>query len=223
LGPAERKVASAGPPRDRPEDPASAADCARAVTDALSADHSLTTVKIVVVAHSISGLFLPQVVTYGRVSQLVYLAAAVPKPGMSFRQQFDASPDMYNAEWIAMGAKISSDERVATHFLYHDCSPAVIRKALAERIEFRASKLWTEPFALAEHPAIDTRYIVCGLDRTFTPTWMKRAARQTLAVEPLEMRTGHCPYLSKPQALASLLALGGEHSRIRPTKVSHDQ
>ncbi len=35
---------------------------------------------------------------------------------------------------------------------------------------------------------------------------MRQAARQRLGVEPLEINAGHCPHVSQPAALASLLA-----------------
>ncbi|MFI4969442.1 MAG: alpha/beta hydrolase [Lysobacterales bacterium] len=197
------RVITPGIPLDDAD--ADAAACARSIIDALSEHPAGTIADVTVVAHSISGLFLPLVAGNARVAQLVYLAAAVPKPGSSFREQFDATPDMYNPEWIAAGRRIASDDREAIRFLYHDCSPAVIRRALAERIEFRATRLWSERFALTAQPAISTRYVVCSLDRTFTPAWMRRTARQTLGIAPLELSAGHCPYLSQPRQLAEML------------------
>jgi len=48
--------------------------------------------------------------------------------------------------------------------------------------------------------------IVCTHDRVVVPDWSARAARQLLGVEPLFLEADHSPFLSRPAALAALLA-----------------
>jgi pimeloyl-ACP methyl ester carboxylesterase len=48
-------------------------------------------------------------------------------------------------------------------------------------------------------------YILCRDDRTATPSWARRAARERLGVEPIEVPGGHCPMLSHPRELAEAL------------------
>ena len=184
---------------------ASTADCADVVVDAIGNAKDAGDGSVCVVAHSISGLLLPLVARSPRVGRLVYMAAAVPQPGMSFREQFEATPDMYHAAWVESGRRIAEDPRVAIDFLYHDCAPEVARAALSQRIAFAAAKLWTEKFALTEHPKLRTDYVLCRQDRVFTTTWMRRVARERLRVTPAEIDSGHCPYLSRPATLADLL------------------
>jgi hypothetical protein len=42
-------------------------------------------------------------------------------------------------------------------------------------------------------------------DRTLRPEWMRGAARERLGVEAVEVSTGHCPHVSQPEAIASVL------------------
>ena len=45
----------------------------------------------------------------------------------------------------------------------------------------------------------------CLDDRTIAPAWQIRAAREWLNVEPFVLPGGHCPNVSRPEALAKLL------------------
>ncbi len=56
---------------------------------------------VVLVGHSASGMFIPLVPSLRPVRQLVYLAALIPKPGASIRDQLTTDPDMPNPEWVA--------------------------------------------------------------------------------------------------------------------------
>jgi hypothetical protein len=54
-------------------------------------------------------------------------------------------------------------------------------------------------------PDIECEYIVCADDRIISPTWSRYAARKRLGVDAIELPGGHCPYLSRPAHLASVL------------------
>jgi pimeloyl-ACP methyl ester carboxylesterase len=63
----------------------------------------------------------------------------------------------------------------------------------------------TETFPLAALPDVPSSYIVCADDRTISPAWSRRTARERLGVEAVELPGGHCPYLSRPAHLADVL------------------
>src|SRR5262249_59991816 len=48
--------------------------------------------------------------------------------------------------------------------------------------------------------------ILCADDRTISPAWSRRIARECLGIDPLELPGGHCPHVCRPAALADLLA-----------------
>src|SRR5262245_36520181 len=81
----------------------------------------------VVVAHSFSGVLLPLVANVGACGLLVLLAAVIPEPGKSVRQQFAEDPAMFSPAWIEAGSKWfdpAHRDALATEFLFHDCDPA---------------------------------------------------------------------------------------------------
>jgi pimeloyl-ACP methyl ester carboxylesterase len=43
------------------------------------------------------------------------------------------------------------------------------------------------------------------MDRTLRPDWMRSAARGRLGVEPVVIGGGHCPHVSRPEAVAEIL------------------
>jgi hypothetical protein len=54
-------------------------------------------------------------------------------------------------------------------------------------------------------PDVAASYIVCAGDRAIQPEWSRRVARERLLVESIELPGGHCPYVSRPDALAEVL------------------
>ncbi len=180
---------------------ASATRYADAIVEALDqADYDIR--DVVLVAHSASGMFLPIVAARRPIQRMVFLAALVPKPGTSIIEQFRAHPEMLNAEWIG---KNPMDDDVARQFLFHDCAPDVIDWALTTRELMYAQAAMTEVCPLGIWPNVNSSYVVCAEDRTISPSWSRRTAREQLGVEPLELPGGHCPYVSRPAALADVL------------------
>ena len=163
---------------------------------------------VVLVGHSASGMFIPLVPGVRPIRRLVYLAALIPKPGASIRDQLTADPQMLNPLWVATcraGKDPSSDDEVAIEYLFHDCPPEAVSLGLRTRMRMYAERAMTEVFPLAELPAVPSAYIVCSEDRTISPDWSRRCARERLGVEAIELPGGHCPYLSRPLQLAEVL------------------
>jgi pimeloyl-ACP methyl ester carboxylesterase len=156
----------------------------------------------VLVAHSASGMFLPIAAARRPINHMVFLAALVPKVGTSIIEQYRADPEMLNPEWIG---KNPMNDDVARRFLFHDCSTDVTDWALTTRELMYAREAMTELCPLEIWPNVNSSYVVCAEDRTISPSWSRRTAREQLGVEPLEMPGGHCPFVSRPAALAEVL------------------
>jgi pimeloyl-ACP methyl ester carboxylesterase len=183
-----------------PEDQsAGAARCAERVLEAFAGLPDL-----VLVGHSVAGLIIPLVAERRRVQRLVFLHALLPRPGQSFVDQLAAEPDMFNPEMFSAQAPFWEDEAVATRFLLHDCPPDIAREAF-RRLRPEPGVLGREVTPLQTWPDVPCAYIVCAEDRTAAPVWARRAARERLAVEPIELPSGHCPFLSRPKQLAEAL------------------
>jgi pimeloyl-ACP methyl ester carboxylesterase len=182
-------------PIDQPE--ASATVYAERIADSIDRDGAI------VVAHSASGLFLPLVPARREVARIVFLAAVIPQIGKSLIDQVSSEPDMLNPAW--RGKNPVDDEQVAMEFLFHDCAPEIARWAMTTRRLLMARQAMMEICPLDEWPAVPCSSIVCSGDRTIQPAWSRRVARERLGVEPIELEAGHCPHISRPEALAQAL------------------
>ena len=92
------------------------------------------------------------------------------------------------------------DAERAVESLYHDCDPATARAAVERlRPQARIDDVG------AELPDVERVSIVGSLDRAIRPDWSRRAARELLGVEPVELEAAHSPMLSRPAELAALL------------------
>ena len=159
---------------------------------------------VIVVGHSASGYFLPAVAAHRKLRRMVFLASTLPKLGASFLDQLRSEPAMFCPDWV--GKDPSQDEAAARHFLWHDCSAEVTDWALGTRIRLPLQKVMTETYPLERWPPVPASYILCTQDRTINPAWFRRAVPERLGVVPVEIASGHCPYLSRPIELAELLA-----------------
>jgi pimeloyl-ACP methyl ester carboxylesterase len=158
--------------------------------------------EVVCVAHSASGMYLPLVAERWPPRRMVFLAAAIPRPGLSVMDQLRADPSMLNPAWLG---KNPMEDDVAVEFVFHDCPPERLDWALSTRIYFYAKRAMEETCPLSAWPAVPASYIVCADDRTITPAWQRRSAREWLGVEPVELPGGHAPHVSRPEVLADAL------------------
>jgi pimeloyl-ACP methyl ester carboxylesterase len=158
--------------------------------------------ETVCVAHSAGGMYLPLIAERWHPRRMVFLAAVVPRPGMSFGEQARADPSMVNPAWIG---KNPLGDDVALEFVFHDTPPERLEWALSTRVLFYAKRAIEEPSPLTGWPDIPVSYIVCADDRTVTPGWQRKAACELLGVEPIEIPGGHSPHVSRPVVLADIL------------------
>lgn len=185
-------------PVDKPE--ASATYYAEAVAAALRG----STAPPILVAHSVSGLFLPLVAKQRPVARMVFLAATIPEVGKSALLQLQSDPEMICPEWI--GKDPTKDAQLAMKFLFHDCSPDVAQWALSTLRLMNAHGALTEICPLDIWPDVPSSYVLCLADRTLNPNWWRMACRQRLGSDPIEVESGHCPHISRPTELAGVLA-----------------
>jgi len=176
---------------------AGALRCAKVVSDAFAGLPDM-----ILVGHSIAGVFTPLVAL--PVKRLVFLHALLPRLGMSVLDQLKAEPDMFNPEMFRAKAPFWEDEVVARDFLFHDCDPEVASDAF-RRLRPEPGVLGREVTPLQSWPKVPMACIVCADDRTATPQWATRAARERLGIEPIVIPGGHCPMLARPKQLAKIL------------------
>lgn len=165
----------------------------------------------VVVAHSASGLLLPALA--GRLSARlqVWLAGPVADfaTGRSFLDEVRADPSaVLQPDWL--GVDPTSDQVLATHFLFHDANLTRLRAGLATLAPCDLSAVY------AEVPVVDPRHRPCAYllpaqDRTLRPDWMERVSRERLGIEPIMIEGGHNCYVAFPEQVAMILDGLGRH------------
>lgn len=169
---------------------------------------SITQPDSVVVGHSFSGVFLPLVPGIRDCAVLVFLAAVIPEPGKSVRDQFAEDLSMFSSAWIEAGARWfdkSQEESLAREFLFHDCDEATLSWALSTVDFIDTRHLVTEPAPFATWPGVPAASIVAINDRTLSADWGRRISRRVLRTEAHEVRAGHCPHVSRPAEIADVL------------------
>ncbi|MFN2518188.1 MAG: alpha/beta fold hydrolase [Jatrophihabitantaceae bacterium] len=167
---------------------------------------------VVVVGHSLAGLTIPLVAARRPVSRLVYLCALVPSPGRSFVDQLsDEDDDMLDQRYLAGLSQPDAerrrawvDEVLAREVLFADCDAQTSRAAF-ERLRPQSPAPYARACALDELPPAASTYIVCSADRLVNPAWSRRAARQRLDADLVELPGSHSPFLSRPAELAGIL------------------
>jgi hypothetical protein len=163
----------------------------------------------VVVGHSLAGMLLEPLAAARRVRHLVYLAAFIPMPGVSLRQQWRTQREMLSRGWnrgIEMDAHGTSrwvDPDAAIDVLFQDCDGDVARRAAAH-LRPQAWHVSDVPFS-GEH-VTPRSYVTAADDRLLDSAWHTDAARTVLGTEPVRLPGGHSPMLSRPRDLAGVLA-----------------
>lgn len=166
---------------------------------------------VVLVGHSYAGNTIPLVAARRPVRHLVFLCAMIPDVGRSLAQQLTDKPEMLNPVY-EKGLSALDDHLcqrwtevgIARDIFYFDCDEQTAHAAL-DRLRPQSVNPALFPFSLTEHPRLPTTYVVCSDDRMLWPEWSRKAVRERLDAELIELPGGHSPMLSAPQVLADLL------------------
>jgi pimeloyl-ACP methyl ester carboxylesterase len=198
---------------------AGAADYAQIIASATQPTGS------VIVGHSLAGLAIPLVPGLAEVSALIYLAALLPQPGTSWREQLASSTPM--AEYFYSHAlphqvkdernRTSWEAPVARELFFHDC-PDDVAQTAATRLRPQAPTPVAEVSPLREFPDTKSHYVIGRGDRAVSTKWATQAAIERLGVEPVLIGGSHSPFLSQPATLADCLVSLAASSRPRTTR-----
>jgi pimeloyl-ACP methyl ester carboxylesterase len=165
---------------------------------------------IVLVAHSMGGYTAPLVASRRPIRHLVYLAALVPRVGLSLLEQMTADPHMVNPAQLT-GLSFDAEQETAAredieitrHLFFADCHDEIVASAI-NRLRPQAGYPSMVKTSLVDHPSVRCSYIACTEDQMVSLEWSRRVADQ-LGAEFIEIPGGHSPFLSRPEALADVL------------------
>lgn len=160
----------------------------------------------VIVAHSGSGALLPTIAKVLDAAAMVWLAAYIPDfiNGRSLLDEIQAYPTrLFHADWL--GVDPTADTSAARRFLFHDCDPDLQQWALTTLRAFTPTAAYQHR-PNAESPTIPSICIAATADRTLRTDWMLQAASDRLGVHAVTIDAGHCPHVSRPEAVADILS-----------------
>jgi Alpha/beta hydrolase family len=157
----------------------------------------------VLVVHSAAGALAPAIAAATGARHVAWLAAVLPDPGRSVLDEIRADDGMFDPEWRTWTAGLEEAPAETAYFLFHDCDLETLRWALS------TTRLWSPRTVFDETATasalLPSTYVLPTGDRTLTPAWMRRAARERLGTEPVEIAGGHCPHVSRPEQVAAML------------------
>jgi len=151
--------------------------------------------NLVVVAQSLGGFTAPLVCERVPVKLLVLVAPMIPVPG-------EAPADYWTDTRYDEEVREHYDDDVA--LFYQDVPPELVSEAL-KRGRTQSEARMGEPSPLKAWPDVPTRVLLCRNDRLFPARFLRRVARERLAITPDEIDSGHTPALSRPKELADYL------------------
>lgn len=172
--------------------------------------HSLSGVEApVLVGHSRAGNVIPRVAGKIAVKKLIYLCSSFePSTLSAFGYYGDDElphrnpPDYHEGIVSLPGNQTVYNSELAKHYFFHDCEPEERNRAAAALRPQR--KPIAEP-PLRTRPEVSSAYIVGANDRIVRREWSEHVSRTYLGVEPVEIESGHSPFLSVPRELARLI------------------
>jgi pimeloyl-ACP methyl ester carboxylesterase len=191
------------------EQDAGAARCAEVVAEAARPLAGAVTV----VGHSVSGLVIPLVPALTPVEELAFVCTPLPVPGVSLWDQLEGGPnrDVLLREALQPmltaqdeGNPVGIAEAHALHTYYHDVPDELARWAVSQ-LRPPLPVLTKEPSPLQRWPEVRMRYVLGRNDRIVNPDWARREVPRLLGVTPIELDTGHSPFLARPAALVDAL------------------
>jgi pimeloyl-ACP methyl ester carboxylesterase len=164
---------------------------------------------VVLLGHSMGGLTIPLVALQRPISRLVFLCAAYPEPG---RSHFDVRSNQPGesvaagpqSAWATPGDSHMLSRDLARDLFFHDCPPPLQEWAL-DRLRPQARRPMTEVTPLTRWPNTPRTLIIASEDRCIPRESAISTARRLFGEAPIEVPGGHCPSLSRPALLASML------------------
>jgi pimeloyl-ACP methyl ester carboxylesterase len=156
--------------------------------------------RAVLVGHSAGGypITLAASLAPARVRALIYIAAYIPQPDKSLADLRRAGPSqpMRGAFQIsADGASYRFDPARCPDLFFHDTDD------LTARMRAEPIRPQETPFP-APLPRAPRAAIIARDDRAIPPAWQREMAKD---MPQEELASGHCPHLSQPSAVASLI------------------
>jgi pimeloyl-ACP methyl ester carboxylesterase len=147
------------------------------------------------------------------VRQLILVSALLPLPGRRFTEQNEAEAILKHeyqsgVESDENGTRRWFDADICARTMYSGCNPKDVAWAFGQ-LRPQSSTMYTEASPLRAWSGAPITDIRGEDDRIVSPVWAAKAVPERLGVVSTVIEgAGHCPMLSHPEALATLLLAG---------------
>jgi pimeloyl-ACP methyl ester carboxylesterase len=171
---------------------------------------------VVLVGHSLGGLSIPLVASHRSVRRLVFLCSVPTGPGPAVEGQLSemVSPAFLSAARFhdEQGREVL-ENRAARQLFFDDCADADASWAVS-MLRPQSPRPLVEPSPLTDWPDTEQSVVLTTDDRVLNQKWAIAAARERLGGgDPVLLPGSHSPFLSRPAALADVLATEARRSQ----------
>jgi pimeloyl-ACP methyl ester carboxylesterase len=185
------------------------------VVDSVTSDiESWAVERVVLVAHSLSGILVPALISRlpDRAVRAVFVSAAIPEPGAAYLDVLPRSERLFLRIVLLTQRKgLLTPGWAARRALCNDLDEPTTRLVL-ERLTREAPGLYHAPVPGDIPPSTPTLYVKLTSDQGFSPAVQDQMIARLPAPRLEEMDAGHLPMLGHPDHLAAIL-----NSVIEPT------
>jgi len=166
--------------------------------------------KVILVGHSLGGMVVADVAEQipSKIDRLVYLAAYVPASGQSLLDLAQTDAGSLLGPNLTFSSQVTLDvnhDQILNIFI-QDGSDAIKSQVLANwKIE--PAIPFTNPVTLtaANYGSVSKYYIHTAQDHAISPELQNRMVASAGIKATYSLSTGHSPFLSKPDSVATLL------------------
>lgn len=167
--------------------------------------------RVILVGHSMGGTVITQAAEYRpeKIEKLVYLTAFLPRNGEFLVMLAEQDPEavvMPNLIFADDQSYITVKDEWIKEAFYGDCSDEDIARAKTLLVRQAAAPFVT-PVNTSEEKfgKVPRIYISCIRDRAISPKAQEKMYKALPCEKVIYMDTGHSPFLSTPEKLASHL------------------
>jgi pimeloyl-ACP methyl ester carboxylesterase len=171
--------------------------------------------RVVLVAHSLSGILVPAVTTRlgDRVAHTVFVSAAVPRPGNSYLDVLPTSQRLFLRLVLAIQKSGPLTPPWATRrALCNDLDDATTQ-LVVRRLTREAPRFYREPVPGEIPPRMPMVYVKLTRDRAFSSAVQDEMITRLQSTRVETIEAGHLPMLGHPSRLAAILNSLPENTR----------
>lgn len=187
-----------------------------AYRDAVAAVIAQQDGPVILVGHSFGGMVISAVAEAipNKIAGLVYVAAYLPQSGDSVLSIAASEPGAEQGGFIVSDDQtlVSVPSEAFPLVFCGDCTPDQAVAVAASQISEPFMPLaGTVTLTDANFGAIDKTYVLTAFDAAVSPTLQIMMLANTPVAHVYALQTGHVPYITAPEALATLLLQAAEH------------